>query len=401
MIKKILLTTTAIALLAAPALAEDVKVKVIGLSDFQAGVSSQKSQYKNMFLYDSANQKSYKFVNTTRAALNVEGVADNGIKYGAVAVLLTSKEKQPYLTDNNSTSYIYLNSEFGQIELGSNYAVSKNMKVDTTSIMAGHPNGSENMWATYVNGFRTGDTVAFDVNPILVPETVINRAGGVEPARKITWVSPRYSGFQFGLDFIPDASNTGSFLNQQSSVGTDALSGYVAKLKDVVNTALNYTNNIGGFDLAVAATYDHGKYNNPTSGTQFRNLKAWTVGGAVGMDGISFAASYGTDGKSEQAKNASNKNSYFWTSGLRYEQGPLAASLTYFNSNKSSTAAADKKINVTKAVSLGTDYKLAPGLIPYAELSYYNIKVKNQTPTLSNPAENKGTVFILGTSVLF
>jgi hypothetical protein len=67
--------------------------------------------------------------------------------------------------------------------------------------------------------------------------------------------------------------------------------------------------------------------------------------------------------------------------------------------------------NTLNLISLGLDYQVAPGLLPYAEVTYFTAKGKNTytAPTAVVPAatntagayKNKGTAFILGTKLMF
>ena len=91
--------------------------------------------------------------------------------------------------------------------------------------------------------------------------------------------------------------------------------------------------------------------------------------------------------------------------GVAYEYGPFGASVTYLNSqfdcgtavtaggNNAGCQAVGK--DKFYSVSGGLDYKLAPGLTPYAELTYYD----QNAATKVN--DNKGYVGILGTQLNF
>ena len=96
-----------------------------------------------------------------------------------------------------------------------------------------------------------------------------------------------------------------------------------------------------------------------------------------------------------------DRNSSYWTAGLGYEAGPVGLSATYINSTVengvgSSVAARD---NDFSNVVVGADYKLAPGLTPYAEVSFYDFD--NNGKVKATNYNNQGTAVILGTQVAF
>jgi len=111
------------------------------------------------------------------------------------------------------------------------------------------------------------------------------------------------------------------------------------------------------------------------------------VGAQYSYKDFSVAASYGNQGKSGLSKNpipagsVGLKGGSFWTAGAAYVQGPIGASITYMNSQLNRN-----KFNL---VSLGMDYKLAPGLLPYFEVSYFTMKQKT---VYTAPGLNNNTV---------
>ena len=75
-------------------------------------------------------------------------------------------------------------------------------------------------------------------------------------------------------------------------------------------------------------------------------------------------------------------------------------SATYFNSTKGlSNATAGGKQNTLKLFSLGVDYKLAPGFMPYAE--YSNFKFEDYNGTTTKVDSNTGHVYMVGTKLAF
>ena len=126
--------------------------------------------------------------------------------------------------------------------------------------------------------------------------------------------------------------------------------------------------------------------------------------------GFSLAGSYGNWGSSNTAKAAHSNNTHYWDLGLGYEYGPFGASVTYLSSQFDCGSTASVNLGNTGSctdtgknkfhdISTGIDYKLAPGLTPYAEVTWYN-----QNSAWNNSAvskDNKGYVGIVGTQLNF
>ena len=84
-----------------------------------------------------------------------------------------------------------------------------------------------------------------------------------------------------------------------------------------------------------------------------------------------------------------------YSTGIAYTQGPAGISLTYLNTNNYK--------NKLQAITLGTEYKLAEGLLPYAEINFVQAKGNSLLPIKDSLQKHthKATVFILGLKLSF
>lgn len=374
--KKILLGTTGLvgaALLAASASAETPKVTVGGFIDFQAGFGSDDLD---------AAQRSQGFRNDSEISVRVDGKSDSGLGYGAVMDLeadVTADADGEGL--NASRTYIYLDGGWGRFELGSNQGAAATMAIDADNIAVatGGINGAWN----YFSNFPTGGA-GFITTPELVAEhgSAFTAPGSesVDNNNKITYYSPRFSGFQVGVSYAPDLTDRGQTVTR-TDVGTGA--------GDIVDVAVNWEGNWDAVSLGLAAT---GAFGDGDSGTE--DIRTWNVGGMLGYMGFSVAASYGDWNDSLRANNGTNDDADYWTAGVAYEGGPFGVSATYIDSNFEPGVAgvADNEFD---NLVLGADYKLAPGLTPYAEISFYDYDAAGTAN------DNDGTVFLLGTQLAF
>lgn len=369
--KNILLGTTGLvgaALLAASASAQTPKVTVGGFIDFQAGLTDDDAA--------GTNTRDYGFRNDSEVSFRVDGKSDNGLGYGAVIDLeadVTSDADNEGL--NASRTYIYLDGGFGRFELGSTEGAAATMAIDADNIAVA-TGGINGAWTYFVT--PPANFISTAALPAEHGSTALSFDESNVNANKINYFSPRFSGFQVGLSYAPDLDDRGQGLSR-SEVGTS--------VGDVFDLAVNYQGSFDAIDLGVAGAYTTGE-----GDTAQEDLGAWVLGGTIGFQGFSVAASYGDWDDSTQGLNSNNEGDYY-TLGAAYETGPFGVSATWIDSNYETGASAENDFN---NLVLGADYKLAPGLTPYAEVSFYDYDVAGTTAL-----DNDGTVFILGTQLAF
>ncbi|NDF11352.1 MAG: porin [Proteobacteria bacterium] len=373
--KKFLLGTTAlvgVAAFAAGAHAEPT-VSLGGYFDFQAGFADQDSPFDAT----GASSRDAKFANDTKVDVNVEGTSDNGLRYGSVIRLQADLNAS---ADNNGLNaertYLFVESNAGRVEAGSNLSAANNMKVDAATI-ARATGGIDGDWYRFV-------TLPGQTNPSAASATFITRPdlpldanrGTTEDANKITYYSPRFSGFQVGVSFTPDSGDAGTYLSHTGDLNGDQ--------ENVFSVGANYRGQFDQVGIQASATGEFGS--SEIAGTE--DLSAFQVGAVVSYQGFSIAGSYGDwdDSTLPTAATGNNDQDYF-TLGATYETGPFGVSVTYLNSERSD--------NDLDLVSVGADYQLAPGLVPYVEANFFDADAAGTT------VDNTGTAVLVGTQLNF
>ena len=373
--KKILLGTTALfgaALLASAASAESPKVTVGGFSDFQVGIASDD--------YDAA-QRAIGFRNDNEVNFSVDGVADSGLKYGAEIDLeadVTADADGEGL--NASRTYLYLEGNWGRFEMGSNTGAEGALKVDASNI-ARATGGIDGDFTYFNNGSTAG---AFIVTPDL-PVAYGTGTQGTEATdnnNKITYYTPRFSGFQLGLSYAPDQTDRG-----QTVTRGDAATGQAG---NIFSGGVNYEGQWDQIGFAAAATGSWG--NSDLSNTD--DLRAYNLGAKVSYAGFSLAGSWG-DWTDSLFTTVSNTDADYWTLGLAYDGGIFGVSATYLNSSVDPVGTAE---NEFQNIVVGADYKLAPGLTPYVEASFFEYDALGNTAA---SGDNDGYVFLVGSQLAF
>jgi outer membrane protein OmpU len=368
--KKILLGTTglvAVALLATAASADTPKVTLGGFSNFQAGFTNDDKD---------ANSRSGAFRNDNEVTVKVDGKTDGGLGYGAQIDLEadTTADADNQGT-NASRTFTYLQGAWGRVELGDNKSVASTMRVDASTLAAA-TGGINGAWTYFVNGVNTA---SFITTSKLVTEHGSTTAFGDESeynSTKVSYYTPKFSGFQAGVSYTPSLSRGQTIARADNNAGD---------IGNIWDLGLGYEGTFSGVKLAAAGTYELGEAE--TAATE--DTKAYNIGALVGFQGFSVAGSYGDWSDSD---NTAGRDSDYWTLGGGYTAGPIGLSATYIDSTRDVTATTQ---NEFQNLVLGAEYKLAAGLTPYAEVSFYEFDSAGVV------YDNQGTTVILGTQVAF
>ncbi len=412
--KKVLFGTTALvgaALIASAASAESPKVTVGGFMDWQAGWANDD---KDSPAIGSGQQRHYGFRNDTEISFKIDGVAESGLKYGGEISLEADVDSEGGLDGyadadgqgiNSSKTFLYLEGSWGRFEAGSNIGADQTLKVDASSIA--RASGGIDGAFTYFNnggngvGAATGGWIVTPDLPMNYGAVLVNAGQGdefYENANKVTYYTPRWQGLQAGVSFAPDQVDRGQLMSRikdgsATNPASNAFGTIPDNYGDIWQGGVNYDNTFNGWGIGLAATGEWANADTKAGGAaaQLDDLRAYALGGKVSYMGFSVAASYGNNGGSNYLKS-SNVNSDFWTVGGAYEWGPFGASVTYLNSDVDATGAANHRFD---NLSVGADWKLAPGFTPYIEADWFKYNAN------AGVLDNTGTVVLVGSQLAF
>lgn len=394
--------------------ADDAEIRLNGLLHFQTGAPNQNhlsTDEKKV----SANNKNFSFY--TDAAINLTATKTiNEVVYGAKLILIPTTLLKTSSSYNGS--HIFFASEYGKIELGSPYDAGSKMMITAYDISA----ATGDDWTRYAlfdpesmqyNGlspsFATYDF--FHDSEFKGNTKMLNDK--TEPSRKISYYTPKYEGFQFGISYIPDSSNTGNAGFSSSSVPVNKIilpnkdSITIDKnVKNAVTLGLSYERNItDDIDIKVAASGEYGKATGKmktfTAGNvlieeyKLKDLQSYNLGAILSYSNFAFAASYGSLGKSLTAAeyNKVGRDTHYYNGAVAYKQGPVNTSITYFKSIQFK--------NISDSISVGAEYQYLPGMLPYVEVSYFSLKGKPVYYPEAPKKSTKGTVLLIGTKLSF
>jgi outer membrane protein OmpU len=376
--KKLLATTALVgAAFAAPAYAAGPTVTVGGVADFQVGVADQDNAYQTA---GTGNTRDVKFANDTEIHVNAEGQADNGLVYGATVELEADVSGDVDGQGGNADkTFLYVQGDFGRAEMGSNTDAAAALKVDASTI-ARATGGINGDFYRFINvaGVGTGGYIIRPDLPTAHGGTALGTRGALEDANKLTYYSPRFSGVQLGVSYTPDQGDTGTALTASGDDGSDQ--------ENVFNLGVNYTGQFNELGVAASATGEFGTNETDTAANE--DLNAYAFGLNLSYRGFSAGGSWGDWQDSAIGGAGVGNDGQYWTLGAAYEQGPAGVSVTYLDSEYAN--------NEFTNLSVGADYQLAPGLVPYVEVNFFDVD-----PTTAGAVSNDGNVILVGTELTF
>ena len=378
------------------------ETKIFGLADNQFAVRDAKEQYSKQTPL-TKNNKNYMLNSNARTGIAISSQEEEGFKYGANISFASTTTNSGRYDSHLQKTFLFAESNFGRLELGTNYAASTVLSVgpaDITAASGGAPDGD---WVNYLPNPRLrhgGYAVYF--NPLGNAIGFLYRKdNNKELPRKITYFTPKLYGLQLGASYIPDASNTGAVDGYQS------VSAF-RRLKNVASVALKYGNRFKDYNLDLSLGHDSGVAAPKKGASQIYNLRDYNLGIVVGKGGLNFAASYGNAGKSlKEEGDYNNYKEYYYSFGVAYNQEVYNVSLSYLDSKigKMNKVSGDNYTTL-KAYSLGADYLWLKGLKLYAEVTAYSVanpyvqsSILSVFKRNSILPKNKGVVFIVGAKV--
>jgi predicted porin len=160
----------------------------------------------------------------------------------------------------------------------------------------------------------------------------------------LTYFSPRFSGFQVGVSYVPAATDNGEGKNFPVQADENS------ELHDLVSVGVNFVESFGGFDVAVAAGYN--RASDDTAGVD--DPEQYSAGVNIGLSGFTLGGSVGVEDSDRATDGVA------WDVGASYSLGPWAVGATYFTSEVEGDAGGGE--DELQAMQLGVSYAVGPGI---------------------------------------
>ena len=376
----------------------DLVKKFSGSIGFYTGMTTQEHNV-------SPNRGKYAINGSAALKALIANEQNDQFKYGAKLVITTTTISNGGTGPNGS--HIYLDSEFGRIELGSPYSVSKTMavtygKTSASSCSGGWSSGGDNL-VKLPGEFQKAYSVSY-IEAKLAP------AEGVEATRKISYYTPEFKGLKFGISYIPDTTNKGSDgLSQKASCTKVKHDNKeyetILAAKNAVALAVKYTANLSdnvkleaGITAEFAEPVNNYKFKDTATNEEkieklpesvrLNNLRFYNIGSVLTCANFSYSFSYANLGESLVSRaDKEAKPTKYYGIGTGYTQGPIGVSANYFHG-------INQYENNFDSITLATNYKILPGLTPYLEISYFQAQAKGEK-------KKTGVASILGMQLSF
>lgn len=320
--------------------------------------------------------------------ININGstVLDSGVTVGAQ---IEFKEPVGGGGLGNEEAFAYIEGGMGRIELGSTDNASYKMSSVAPYVTDAHGVDTPIFW--HISRFSARTTARITMS---------------SDANKVTYFTPRMTGFQLGLSYTPSNDGAGAanplsglggavapglgFIDpaigsgQRTAFGVrgDANGG----VEDILELGGSYVGEFSNIGIKLSAGYAWGDHEsrgltasgrgiaNPIGrdpeawhlGANFTSM-GWTLGGAYyGSQGL-VAGAPGTLFRDDREEEA-------WNIGVTYATGPWQAGIAYMDSQLDGTRGAPGK-NELKLVDVGAQYKLGPGVAISADLTFADDEV--------------------------
>ena len=368
--KKVLLGSTALlgaaVLFAGPA-AADMETSFSGFLKAEFWTASQ----------DADDPRNYVFgVDDSEFHIKAKNTADNGLSYG---VTLEFEIQDTVAMDEG---YLWFSGDdWGTIQLGGNDGATGTMPYSGDYSLTAAFGYDGGLGAVY--NFSDGGSRGSGVHsPNLTADT--------GDAAKINYFSPRFSGFQVGVSYLPDSG--------QATVGSDSLDSDSTlddqmsddEDEDIFQIGLNFVDTINGIDVGIGGAYST---STPESGSSAGrdDSEGVHVGLNIGFSGFTVGASYGDnfDSGCDTADGAGCDGGQFYEVAGSYGTGPWTVSAGWFHGEKALTTTSDQDVDI---ISLGAKYTLAPGAVIITEFNFVDE---------SGAVDQDGTTFMVGTQISF
>jgi outer membrane protein OmpU len=330
------------------------------------------------------------FLGYLRLYPGFDGVAANGLHYGAAAEIRTNGAGAGSDEVGSSSetlfvfqAYGYLSlPKFGQISFGQENGPST---IFETGTFEGFNDGG---WNGDIEGMIP--TAANPVYPYPDSDPANDQA-----TDKIVYLSPTMAGFQFGIGFTPNQTAENTFgTNPIVSSATPIVGGLPRNLLDVGG---QYTKTFGpvgvqiGVDYSTAGQVAINSTEPTTIPTHYHDLNMLGAGATITVAGLTFGGStyYGsynvTDGDDNQLEPDGGTNAIAWMVGAQYAVGPLIIGANFFRTTTTgdipggvdpgsgatiTSAGLTTGQQQNDGVAAGATYTLVPGVSLFADYLY-------------------------------
>jgi predicted porin len=337
-----------------------VVVRLDGRVSWFAGVSGYTGQS-----YKGTKDAAFSFGSYIRLYPGFDGVAANGLQYGAQAEIRENAE--PSAFSGASTETLYVLREFGYIGLPKAGLVRFGQQEGALSLFdtGRFESGPE----SFDDGGWNGDIQNFFVNSSARPVYPFTWTNNLRTTDKIDYISPTFSGLSVGLSFEP---------NQDAANDTDpdvSEPGAADLRRNTLELGARYKLALDGFGLNLSGGYlTAAPVANSDGANKYQDMSVGSVGATVTYAGLTFGgnAKFGNMNGTYEPTPDGGKDAVGFLAGAVYDIGQLSVGGSYFlyddQGNYSSPKTEGQEQNI--GVAAGATYILTPGVKLFASYLY-------------------------------
>ena len=260
-------------------------------------------------------------------------------------------------------SRLQLKGNWGTFMAGVHRGVTDFMSVGAFNVTG----GTGGVFGTYKN-------VVAETTGVVIRDDLM---GVAKDYTKVSYITPRLDGLQFGYSYTPDGKHAGSTKLDKSVEGVKDKNG-----KNIHEVGVNYKNTfMNNISLNLSATGVFGK----ARAQSRKDIMSYALGGLIECQGFSFGGEFLNNGKSLESNALSGDNDAgkMYTVAAGYKHGDHSYSVSYMNSDRNMGKLVAKKRAVKADIfSVTYDYRLVEGLKLYGEAVHFNYQSDLKTASV-------------------
>lgn len=283
------------------------------------------------------------------------------------------------IADQIDEAYIHAAGAFGRLKFGQKDPASDSM-------FYGSP------WPVEGVGLASPNQVFSALGNAVGASSVISNLSN--DTYKITYFTPRMSGFQLGLSYTPDnclppaaaCASAGTGLQSRVDAGQQS---------ETVEIGGNYIRQFSDVDLSLYAGMAKGNVEGTPAAIIAAGLEdqdQWGLGISLGYGGITFGADYREDDQGTAAPDTERTD---YSVGLNYAAGNWTIGAAYAHGEIEAGTGLGQ--DQTDGYQVGVIYALGPGFTMTGGITYWDVGDNLNAVGI----ENTSTEFILGTRLSF
>lgn len=328
--KKVLLAGTALvgaALVASPAQAE----LKLGLGGHFKGYAVYLDQDNPPA---AAGQRDFEFRKNTEVHFTGETTLDNGLTVGVHV------EQEIESNNNNNESYAYFSGGWGRVNFGAEDGAAYLLQIAA-------PSADSNVdgLRPYISGFNTltaGGAFSLDYQHADFGNGPTDTAAfQTQPTDRITYLTPKFNGFQAGLSYAPDVALHTGFGNMGA-----------AGFEDAWELAARWDGQFEGVGISVGGGYS--TVDNAAAGGA--EPETWNLGANVAWNAFSFGAVWR---EQEDTFGFAGLDTTTWVVGAAWDNGPWHVGASYIDRNDDFGGGVETD---SWRAALGGGYTFGPGM---------------------------------------